>query len=90
MFEICLYTPHICIIIKRQIRMGCLNCCKILLASGIKKIIYINDYKNDVIVSKLCYQLNVPIQKYGDNNSPEYNENILENKNTITNTITNF
>lgn len=68
----------------------CLNCCKILLASGIKKIIYINDYKNDVIVSKLCYQLNVPIQKYGDNNSPEYNENILENKNTITNTITNF
>jgi dCMP deaminase len=29
----------------------CINCMKILCASGIKNIYYINDYKNDAIVS---------------------------------------
>ena len=42
----------------------CLNCCKILLASGINKIIYIDDYKNDPIVSELCLQANVIIKKH--------------------------
>lgn len=41
----------------------CLNCCKILLASGIKEIKYINDYKNDNIVSELCMQSNCNINK---------------------------
>ena len=41
----------------------CLNCCKILLASGIKEIKYINDYKNDSLVDVLCKQCNVPIIK---------------------------
>ena len=41
----------------------CLNCCKILLASGIKQIKYINDYKNDSLVDVLCKQCNVPIIK---------------------------
>ena len=34
----------------------CLNCTKILLASGIKNIFYINDYKNDEIVKLLTEQ----------------------------------
>ena len=41
----------------------CLNCCKILLASGIKEIKYINDYKNDDIVADLCEQLECKICK---------------------------
>jgi len=31
----------------------CINCCKILCASGIKKIIYYYDYKNDELATKL-------------------------------------
>lgn len=31
----------------------CLNCCKILIASGISEIKYISDYKNDPLVCKL-------------------------------------
>lgn len=41
----------------------CLNCCKILLASGIKKIYYIDNYKNDDIVSILCEQSKVIIEQ---------------------------
>ena len=41
----------------------CLNCTKQLLASGIKKIYYINDYKNDQHVLKYCNLMNVTIQK---------------------------
>ena len=41
----------------------CLNCCKILLAAGIKHIKYINDYKNDKLVDILCKQCNVNIIK---------------------------
>ena len=41
----------------------CLNCCKILLAAGIKEIKYINDYKNDDIVKLLCDQTKVSITK---------------------------
>jgi dCMP deaminase len=41
----------------------CLNCCKLLLASGIKKIYYINDYKNDPIVTIFANQCNVQICK---------------------------
>ena len=31
----------------------CINCFKMLVASGIKKIIYLNDYKNDELVEKM-------------------------------------
>lgn len=41
----------------------CLNCCKILLASGIKEIKYINDYKNDSIVGDLCQQAECKIEQ---------------------------
>ncbi len=40
-----------------------INCCKILLASGIKKIIYDSDYKNDPIVAELLNESNTPITK---------------------------
>ena len=32
----------------------CINCCKILLAAGIREIRYIHDYHNDPIVKTLC------------------------------------
>jgi len=38
----------------------CINCFKILVSSGIKKIIYMHDYKNDPIVLKLS---DIPIVK---------------------------
>ncbi len=41
----------------------CINCCKILLGSGIKQIYYLNDYKNDPIVKELCDQLKINIEK---------------------------
>ena len=41
----------------------CLICARLLLASGIIKIFYINDYKNDLLVEILCKQKNVEIEK---------------------------
>ena len=41
----------------------CIICCKLLLASGIKKIKYINDYKNDELVSEYCKDCSVDIIK---------------------------
>ena len=41
----------------------CLNCSRLLLASGIKHIKYINDYKNDELVNVFAEQCNVPITK---------------------------
>lgn len=42
----------------------CIICCRILLASGIKKIFYKKDYKNDPLVKKFTYELNVEIKKF--------------------------
>lgn len=42
----------------------CINCCKILIASGIKTIIYSDDYKNDELVFLLCDRGNVTISKF--------------------------
>ena len=42
----------------------CIICCRILLASGIKKIIYENDYKNDELVEVLCKQAKCDIEKF--------------------------
>ena len=39
----------------------CIVCCKLLLASGIKEIKYIEDYKNDELVKEYCDQLKVDI-----------------------------
>ena len=41
----------------------CINCAKILIASGIKKIIYCKDYKNDDIVDKICKSVKIDITK---------------------------
>lgn len=48
------YVTHFC----------CTNCTKILIASGIKKIIYAEDYKNDELVYTLCKNGNVEIIKF--------------------------
>ena len=41
----------------------CLICTRLLLASGITHIYYINDYKNDDLVEVLCSQKNVCLEK---------------------------
>ena len=41
----------------------CLNCSRILLASGIKHIKYINDYKNDPLVQKIGDTVDVTLSK---------------------------
>ena len=41
----------------------CIICCRLLLASGIKVIKYINDYKNDELVNYFCDQAKVNIKK---------------------------
>ena len=41
----------------------CIICCKLLLASGIKEIKYIDDYKNDELVAEYCEQLDIKIIK---------------------------
>lgn len=41
----------------------CLICSRLLLASGIKKIKYINDYKNDELVQTFADQCNVTLTK---------------------------
>ena len=41
----------------------CIICCRLLIASGIKHIKYIDDYKNDEFVVKFCNQAEVIIEK---------------------------
>lgn len=41
----------------------CINCYKILIASGIKAIYYIEDYKNNPIIQEINKNLNVVIEK---------------------------
>ena len=41
----------------------CIICTRLLLASGISAIKYIDDYKNDELVKYFCDQLNVNINK---------------------------
>ena len=41
----------------------CIICARMLLASGIKEINYIEDYKNDDLVKSFCDQLDVRINK---------------------------
>lgn len=37
----------------------CLNCYKALISSGIKKIVYKLDYRNDTIIDELGYDVNI-------------------------------
>ena len=37
----------------------CINCCKILISSGISNIYYLDDYKNDPLVDKFCTEVGV-------------------------------
>ena len=41
----------------------CIICTRLLLASGISEVKYINDYKNDELVSNFCNQMGVSITK---------------------------
>ena len=41
----------------------CIICCRLLLAAGIKEIKYLEDYKNDELVSYFCKQMNCNIKK---------------------------
>ena len=41
----------------------CINCAKILAASKIKEIKYLNDYKNDELVIKILDSINIKISK---------------------------
>ena len=41
----------------------CIICTRILLASGIEKIKYIEDYKNDELVDVFCKQCDVNVEK---------------------------
>ena len=39
----------------------CITCAKLIVASGIQEIKYIDDYKNDELVQYFCNQLKIPI-----------------------------
>ena len=41
----------------------CINCAKILASSGIKTIKYLNDYKNDELISEILKSVNIQIIK---------------------------
>ena len=41
----------------------CINCAKILAASGIKEIVYLNDYKNDSNVLTLLGNVNINVKQ---------------------------
>jgi len=41
----------------------CINCYKILIASGVKEINYIDDYKNNIIIEEINKNLNIKINK---------------------------
>ena len=44
----------------------CIICCKLLVAAGIKKIIYHKDYKNDELVRDLLEQSNIDIHQFNN------------------------
>ena len=46
-----------------NIRLCIIICTRLLLASGISEIKYIEDYKNDELVEHFCNQLNVKLIK---------------------------
>ena len=45
----------------------CLHCCKILLSSGISKICYLHNYRNDPLVAQFCRDSKVPVIQLNQN-----------------------
>lgn len=45
----------------------CINCSKLIMSSGIKKIIYLDDYKNDEVVPILLKESGIDIIKFKSN-----------------------
>ena len=43
----------------------CLNCAKYIISSGIKEVVYLEDYNNDEVVAKLFQEAKVLSRKYG-------------------------
>jgi dCMP deaminase len=41
----------------------CINCFKLLIASGIKTIYYNEDYKNDNVINEMALENNIEINK---------------------------
>lgn len=41
----------------------CLNCAKLIIASGIKNVTYLNDYKNDEVVTKMFLESGICVKK---------------------------
>tara|TARA_B100001758_G_C18200147_1_gene499386 strand:+ start:388 stop:843 length:456 start_codon:yes stop_codon:yes gene_type:complete len=41
----------------------CINCAKVIIASGIKTVYYLNDYKNDEVVTTLFLQSGICVKK---------------------------
>lgn len=44
----------------------CINCFKCLVSAGILEIIYLNNYKNDILVQELALESGIKIKKYQD------------------------
>lgn len=41
----------------------CINCCKYIISSGIRTVIYLEDYNNDILVNDLFRQANVIVYR---------------------------
>ena len=64
----------------------CIICCRLLLASEIKEIKYLNDYKNDDLVEHFCKECNVPISKLKEEEYEKIDDIINElNQEELTN-----
>ena len=46
----------------------CINCFRTIAACGIKEVIYLNDYKNDIIVSQLASDSEITMRQLGGGN----------------------
>ena len=42
----------------------CINCCKLLISSGVEEIVYLNDYKNDPLIYDITSQSNTKISSF--------------------------
>lgn len=44
----------------------CINCAKMIIASGIKEVVYMHDYKNDKVVGQLFTEASVSVNKFSN------------------------
>ena len=56
----------------------CLNCFKALCASGVKEIIYLHNYNNDILVKTMSHDAGVTIKQLYDNDSSSESVSISE------------